>query len=248
MHSDSVGQERGGDQRRDENRVRDLAETTWGEVRRERAILCLRFTSGERLVESARAAARGGLRVVELTLTTPGALEAMAELSKAHGQDRQNPGHQGELLVGGGTVLTRDDVEAVAAAGGRFALSPVFDPDVIAAARECGLLAIPGAATPTEIHAAWRSGARAVKVFPSGALGGPAFLRAVRGPLPQVPLIPTSGPTAATAADYLAAGAVAVGVGGVEFFPSGFTQEHVEDAARRVRVAIDAAVSSMPTI
>jgi 2-dehydro-3-deoxyphosphogluconate aldolase/(4S)-4-hydroxy-2-oxoglutarate aldolase len=103
-----------------------------------------------------------------------------------------------------------------------------------------GLLAVPGAATAAEILAAWRHGARLVKVFPSGPLGGPAYLRAVRGPLPEVPLVPTSGPTAETLADYLAAGAVAVGVGG-EVFPPGWTLASVEAAARRVHQALAAA-------
>jgi len=109
-------------------------------------------------------------------------------------------------------------------------------------AHRLGLLAVPGTATPTEILAAHRGGARLVKVFPSGALGGPEFLRAVRGPLPHVPLVPTSGPNAGNLHEYLAAGAVAVGVGR-EVFPPGFTLQSVEAASRRVREALDAARS-----
>ena len=91
-------------------------------------------------------------------------------------------------------------------------MSPVFDAEVVAAAHQHGLLAVPGAATPTEILTAHRSGARLVKVFPAAALGGPSFLKAVRGPLPNIPLVPTSGPTADTLADYFAVGASAVGI------------------------------------
>jgi 2-dehydro-3-deoxyphosphogluconate aldolase/(4S)-4-hydroxy-2-oxoglutarate aldolase len=198
-------------------------------VLRDGVFLCLRFGSGERTVEAARAAARGGLTVLEITLTTPGALDAIRELASDDG-----------LVVGAGTVLRVDDAKAVAAAGGRFAMSPVFHPGVIAAAHGLGLLAIPGAGTATEILGAHRAGATLVKVFPSGALGGPEFLRSIRGPLPDVPLVPTSGPTVESLPDWIAAGAVAVGLG-AEVFPPGFAMETVESAARRVRRAMDRA-------
>jgi 2-dehydro-3-deoxyphosphogluconate aldolase/(4S)-4-hydroxy-2-oxoglutarate aldolase len=171
----------------------------------------------------------GRASVLEITLTTPGALEAIAALARDEG-----------VVVGGGTVLTPADARAVAGVGGRFALSPVFDPDVVDEAHRLGLLAVPGTSTATEILAAHRHGARLVKVFPAAALGGPAYLRAIRGPLPDIPLVPTNGITTETIRDYVAAGAVAVGVGG-EVFPEGFTLEHVEDAARRIRRAMDAA-------
>lgn len=192
-------------------------------------ILCIRMGEGDAVLESCEAAARGGLRTLEVTLTTPNALDIIRTLAS-----RQ------DLLVGAGTVLSRQAVRNVARAGGQFVLSPVFDPDVFEEAGRVGLLAIPGTATPTEILAAYRSGATLVKVFPAGPLGGPAFLRAVRGPLPEVPLIPTSGPTSETIADYVAAGAVAVGVGS-EVFPPNYTLEFVEQAARRVRQAMDSA-------
>ena len=190
--------------------------------------LCFRFGPGQPILEPARAAMRGGLKALEITLTTPGALEAIAALAR-----------DTDALVGGGTVLTAEDVRAVAKAGGRFALSPVFDAGALAAAKETGLLYIPGAATPTEILAAWRAGAPVVKVFPSGPLGGPQFLKFVRGPLGQIPLLPTSGPTSDNLADYFDAGAVAIGVG-PEVFPPGFTLDGVAQAARRVRRAVDA--------
>jgi len=192
-------------------------------------ILCIRFTSGDRVVEVCRAAARGGLHVFEITLTTPGALESIRELS-----------NEKDLLVGAGTVLTVDNVSAVADAGGSFALSPVFDSEVVDEATRRGLLSIPGASTPSEILTAHRHGVPMVKVFPAGALGGPDYLRAVRGPLPHIPLIPTSGPTSETIADYIAAGAVAVGVGR-EVADETFTTEQIESAAKRVRAAMDQA-------
>jgi 2-dehydro-3-deoxyphosphogluconate aldolase/(4S)-4-hydroxy-2-oxoglutarate aldolase len=191
--------------------------------------LAARLPEGAPLVPACRAAARGGLRLLEITLTTSGALEAIRALSR-----------DDDVVVGAGTVLTVDAVRDVAAAGARFAMSPVLDPAVVAEAHRLGLLAIPAGGTATEILAAWRTGARLVKVFPSGPLGGPDFLRKLRGPLPDIPLVPTSGPSAETIADYLAAGAVAVGVGS-EVFPPGFTLADVERAARRVRDAMDRA-------
>ena len=207
---------------------RTAVERTTDAVLADGVFLCLRFGAGVDVVEAGRAAVRGGLRVLEITLNTPGALEAIRVLSAEPG-----------LTVGGGTVLTTEGAREVARAGGKFALSPVFDPAVMDEATRLGLLAIPGAATPTEILAAHRHGSPMVKVFPSAALGGPAFLRAVRGPLPDVRLVPTSGPTSETIAEYMSAGAVAVGIGG-EVYSSGFTPKRVESAARRVRQAMDA--------
>ncbi len=191
--------------------------------------LCVRLGADTPLIEACRAAVRGGLSLLEITLTTPGALRAIETMAKEEG-----------VIAGGGTVLTPEDARRVADVGGRFALSPVFDPGVVDEAHRLGLLAVPGTSTPTEILAAHRHGARLVKVFPAAALGGPAYLRAVRGPLPDVPLVPTNGIVAETIADYLRAGAVAVGVGG-DVFPPGFTLDHVEKAAGRIRSAMNAA-------
>lgn len=208
----------------------ELIEATRSRILKEGVILCVRLDDGATALEACRAAVKGGLRVLEVTLTTPGALGIIKTLSREPG-----------VVVGGGTVLTVDQAREVAIAGGSFVLSPVFDPRVADEAHLFGLLAIPGAASPAEVLAAHTHGAQLVKVFPSGALGGPGYLRSLRGPFPDVPLIPTSGPTADTIADYFAAGAVAVGVGGIEIFPPGFTLDHVEVAAKRVRDAIDAA-------
>lgn len=192
-------------------------------------ILCVRFGSDRGVADACRAAVRGGVRILEITLTTPGWAGLIEEFSRDE-----------DLLVGGGTVLSAEEVRAVAGAGGRFALSPVFDPAVTDEALRLGLLPMPGAATPGEILAAHRHGAPLVKVFPAGALGGPEYLRAVRGPLPGISLVPTSGPSSETIADYVTAGAVAVGVGR-EIFPPGFDLGGVERAAHRVRAAMDVA-------
>jgi 2-dehydro-3-deoxyphosphogluconate aldolase/(4S)-4-hydroxy-2-oxoglutarate aldolase len=206
-----------------------IAETR-ADVLKSGIIVAVRLQVGGQLVDICRALARGGINVLELTLTTPGALAAIQQLST-----------DDELIVGAGTVLTPEDADRVAEAGGRFAFSPVVDAEVIGAAHRCGLMAVPGASTPTEILSAHRVGADLVKVFPAGPLGGVDFLRKVRGPLPDIALVPTSGPTARDIGDYLAAGAAAVGVGGEELFPPGFTVDGVELAARRIRTAFDEA-------
>jgi 2-dehydro-3-deoxyphosphogluconate aldolase/(4S)-4-hydroxy-2-oxoglutarate aldolase len=207
----------------------ETLENTRRDVLADGVFLCVRLGADAPLVDACRAAVRGGLSVLEITLTTPGALRAIEAMAKEDG-----------AIPGGGTVLTPDDARRVADAGGRFALSPVFDPEVVEEAHRLGLLAVPGTSTPTEILAAHRGGARLVKVFPAAALGGPAYIRAVRGPLPDIPLVPTNGVTPDTIADYLAAGAVMVGAGG-DVFPPGFTLEYVETASRRVRAAMNAA-------
>jgi 2-dehydro-3-deoxyphosphogluconate aldolase/(4S)-4-hydroxy-2-oxoglutarate aldolase len=196
-----------------------------------RVFLAIRLGAGAPVADACRAAARGGLRVLEITLTTPGALDAIRTLAREPG-----------LVVGAGTVLGVESVRDVAAAGARFAMSPVLDAAVVDEAHRLGLLAVPGAGSATEILAAHRTGARLVKVFPSGPLGGPDFIRKVRGPFPHIALVPTSGPSAETIADYVAAGAVAVGLGS-EVTGDGCDFAAIEAAARRVRAAMDSATA-----
>lgn len=209
--------------------INNTVKTTLSEVLEDGVFVCVRLGQDDAIVDACRAAAAGGLKVLEITLTTPGALDAIRTLSEDSG-----------VIVGAGTVLTPEDVRAASNAGARFVMSPVFDPGVVDEAHLFDLLAIPGASTPAEIVAAHRHGASLVKVFPAGALGGPDYLRSIRGPLPDIPLVPTSGPTADTIADYLDAGAVAIGVGR-EVFPAGYTLQSVEMAAHRVRSAMDVA-------
>ena len=207
----------------------DLIENTVRDVLADGVFLCVRLGADTPLIEACSAAVRGGLKLLEITLTTPGAIDAIAHFANG-----------GEAIAGGGTVLTVDDVRAVAHAGGRFVLSPVFDAEVVSEAHRLGLLAVPGTSTPTEILAAHRHGARLIKVFPAACLGGAAYIRAIRGPLPGIPLVPTNGITADTIVEYVEAGAVAVGVGG-DVFSKEFTMDHIEEAARRVRHAMDSA-------
>jgi 2-dehydro-3-deoxyphosphogluconate aldolase/(4S)-4-hydroxy-2-oxoglutarate aldolase len=145
----------------------------------------------------------GGVRVIEVTMTVPGAVELIRQLAATLPQN---------FVLGAGTVLDAETARRVIDAGARFVVSPVFRRDVIAACHELDAAVMPGCFTPTEILDAWDMGADVVKVFPATALG-PTFIKDVRGPLPQVKLMPTGGVTLDNAGDWIRAGAVAVGVG-----------------------------------
>jgi 2-dehydro-3-deoxyphosphogluconate aldolase/(4S)-4-hydroxy-2-oxoglutarate aldolase len=155
------------------------------------------------LVEVIRALAAGGVTVAEVTLTVPNALDVVREAKAALGDS---------VLLGAGTVLDVETCRAALLAGAEFIVSPTVNLDVIRLCRRYDKLVMPGAFTPTEILAAWEAGADVVKVFPADVVG-PAFFKALRGPLPQVRLMPTGGVDLATAADFLKAGACCLGVG-----------------------------------
>ena len=155
------------------------------------------------LVEVIRALAAGGVTVAEVTLTVPNALDVVREAKAALGDS---------VLLGAGTVLDVETCRAALLAGAEFIVSPTVNLDVIRLCRRYDKLVMPGAFTPTEILAAWEAGADVVKVFPAEVVG-PAFFKALRGPLPQVRLMPTGGVDLTTAADFLKAGACCLGVG-----------------------------------
>src|SRR5579885_3171871 len=146
----------------------------------------------------------GGVNVVEVTMTVPGAVDLIKELKKEYGA---------KLLLGSGTVTTAEQAQATIDAGAEFVVSPSLHPEVIAETKKAGKVSIPGALTPTEIITAWNVGADYVKVFPCSAMGGADYLKALLAPFPQLQLIPTGGVTQQTAADFLKAGARALGVG-----------------------------------
>ncbi|MGW7544051.1 bifunctional 4-hydroxy-2-oxoglutarate aldolase/2-dehydro-3-deoxy-phosphogluconate aldolase [Streptomyces sp. NPDC054770] len=168
-----------------------------------RVMAILRSADATGLPAVARALAAGGVTCLEVTLTTAGALDALARIREELGTD---------VSVGAGTVLTRADLRDAVAAGARFLVAPNVEPEVIGASADLGVPFYPGAWTPTEVATAWRAGAAAVKLFPAST-GGPAHLRQLRAPLPEIPLVAVGGVGLAEAADYLAAGACAVGVG-----------------------------------
>jgi 2-dehydro-3-deoxyphosphogluconate aldolase / (4S)-4-hydroxy-2-oxoglutarate aldolase len=157
--------------------------------------------TGHALVDAMMA---GGITVVEVTMTVPNALTLLRELKQRHGD---------KLLLGSGTVTDAAQTEATIDAGAEFVVSPSLHLDVIAKTKERGKVSIPGALTPTEVITAWRAGADYVKVFPCSAMGGASYLKSLLAPFPELKLIPTGGVTLQTAADFLKAGARALGVG-----------------------------------
>ena len=166
-----------------------------------------RRVPAERAPQIVEALGAGGVRAFELTLNDPEAdalrsIEAVARVAAASGVD-----------VGAGTVLSVEAARRAIDAGATFLVMPHLDMNLVTWAAAQGIPTFPGAATPTEVFAAWRAGAAAVKVFPASSVG-PAFLREIRGPFPDIPLMPTGGVTVETAPAFIAAGAVAVGMGG----------------------------------
>jgi len=167
-------------------------------------VAVVRFADPGPLVEVVKALAEGGVTVAEVTFTVPNALDVIREAKRQLG-DR--------VLLGAGTVLDPETARAAFLAGAEFLVSPCVNLDVIRMARRYDKLVMPGAFTPTEIVAAWEAGADIVKVFPADIVG-PPFFKALRGPLPQVKLMPTGGVDVNTAVEFLKAGAVCLGVGG----------------------------------
>src|SRR6266436_7018909 len=166
-------------------------------------VAVVRSPDSQQLVEVCRALADGGVSVVEITMTVPDALDVVRQVRKALG-DR--------LLLGAGTILDPETARAALLAGAEYLVAPTLNLDVIRLCQRYDKLVMPGAFTPTEILTAWEAGADIVKVFPAEVVG-PAFFRAMRGPLPQIRLMPTGGVDLTTAADYLRAGACCLGVG-----------------------------------
>ena len=162
---------------------------------------CGSVQTGHALVDAMIA---GGVTVIEVTMTVPNALQLLRELKQRHGE---------KLLLGSGTVTDASQVEATIDAGAEFVVSPSLHPDVIERTKELGRVSIPGALTPTEVITAWRAGADYVKVFPCSAMGGASYLKSLLAPFPELELIPTGGVTLQTAAEFLKAGARALGVG-----------------------------------
>ncbi len=167
-------------------------------------VAVVRFSDPGPLVDVMRALADGGVTVAEVTFTVPNAIDVIREAKRQLG-DR--------VLLGAGTVLDTETARAAILAGAEFIVSPAANLDVIRMCRRYDKIVMPGAFTPTEVLSAWEAGADIVKVFPADVLG-PAFFKALRGPLPQVKLMPTGGVDLNTAKEFLAAGACCLGVGG----------------------------------
>lgn len=171
----------------------------------------VRASSAEEARMAADAVCKGGIPIAEITMTVPGAVELIRELA------RSGPG---DVLVGAGTVLNVEAAKKCLDAGAEFLVSPGLNLEVIQLAAKEGKLMMAGALTPTEVIMAWEAGSDFVKVFPCGQVGGAKYIKALKGPLPQVPLVPTGGVNLNTAAEFVEAGAAALGVGG-ELVPAG---------------------------
>ena len=200
---------------------------------------------------AAEAVCKGGIPIVEITMTCPGAINVIRDLTKTQGS---------EILIGAGTVLNAEDARRSLDAGAQFLVSPGFNRATVEfAARESKLI-MAGALTPTEIIEAWTAGSDLVKVFPCGQVGGAKYIKALQGPLPQIPLVPTGGVNLSTAADFIEAGAAALGIGGelvqAEALKSNKPEQIVETARKfldivasaRAKLASAAAKGSAQTL
>lgn len=200
---------------------------------RDRLMAIVRYRAGGDVSGALDGLARGGLRVMEVTVDTPGAWDAIAAAAARPG-----------IVVGAGTVTEPRQVERLAALGGAFVVSPGFDPDVVRAALDHGLEALPGVATGTEVLAARRAGAQFFKLFPAGSLGV-RYLAELRGPFGRESFVPTGGVKTADVGDWLRAGALAVALGSElagRTAPAG--EDEIEAMAQRTRTALDLARSA----
>lgn len=187
----------------------------------------VRASSGDEALMAVDAVASGGIPLVEITMTVPGAIEIIRQVARSRGS---------EILVGAGTVLDADTARQCMDAGAEFIVSPGFDLETVRQVKSANRLMLAGALTPSEVIAAWKTGSDFVKVFPCGQVGGAAYIKALRGPLPRIPLVPTGGVNLTTAADFLAAGAAALGIGGELVQPAALKDKKPElivEAARK---------------
>jgi 2-dehydro-3-deoxyphosphogluconate aldolase/(4S)-4-hydroxy-2-oxoglutarate aldolase len=164
----------------------------------------VRATSADEAMRAIDAIREGGISVLEITMTVPGAVKVIEEVAKRYGND---------ALVGAGTVLDPETAMMCISSGAQFVVSPALNLETIACCRQRDIVVMPGALTPTEVVHAWNAGADFVKVFPAGAVGGPGYLKALKAPLPHIELVPTGGVSLTTAGDFIRAGAAALGVG-----------------------------------
>jgi len=195
----------------------------------------VRASSAAQAIAAAEAICLGGIPVVEVTMTVPGAIDVIAQLVKKMGDS---------ILIGAGTVLDAATARKCLDAGAQFIVSPGFDLETVKLANREDVMMIAGAMTPTEVITAWNAGSDLVKIFPCGNLGGGKYIKALKGPLPQVPMVPTGGVNLNTAAELIQAGSAALGVGGelvlTSALKSGNTQEIVELAKQYIAIIREA--------
>ena len=190
----------------------------------------IRVESAETAFRVADAFLAGGVKIIEVTMSVPGAVEVVEKLVEQFGD---------KVLIGTGTVLDGKMAEKVIKAGSQFIVSPNYSRELIETVMKHKKPIIPGALTPTEILDAYTIGADAVKVFPCGTVGGASYLKAIRGPLPQIPLVPTGGVNLETAGPMLDAGAFALGVGGAITDKKAIEEGRFEVITENVRKFLD---------
>jgi 2-dehydro-3-deoxyphosphogluconate aldolase/(4S)-4-hydroxy-2-oxoglutarate aldolase len=199
----------------------------------------VRAASVDEATRAVEAICAGGIPVVEITMTVPNAVSVIREVAKQYGT---------KVLIGAGTVTTAEQAESCLRAGAEFLVSPGLSAPVLSVARASKKLAIPGALTPTEVMNAHDHGARLVKIFPCGNVGGPKYLRSLKAPFPNAQLIPTGGVNAANAAEFIAAGAFALGVGADLVDAAALREgnlEKISAAARELVQAISSARAAL---
>lgn len=199
----------------------------------------IRAATVEEATRAVEAICAGGIPVVEITMTVPNAISAIREVAQQYGNN---------VLVGAGTVITAAQAESCLRAGAEFLVSPGLSPAVLAVARAAGKLAIPGALTPTELMNAQEHGARLVKIFPCGNVGGAKYLRSLKAPFPSAALIPTGGVNTANAAEFIAAGAFALGVGADLVDAAALRAGNLEKITSAARELVQAVTSARASV
>ena len=201
----------------------------------------VRASSAMEAIQVVEAIKAGGVPVLEITMTVPGAVQVIEELVSRFGD---------ETVVGAGTVLDPEVANACIAVGAKFIVSPALNLETIKCCRDQDIPVMPGALTPTEVVTAWNAGADFVKVFPCGAVGGASYIKSLKAPLPQIELVPTGGVSLNTAASFIEAGAAAIGVGAdladVKAIRAG-QPERITAAARAYVEAVRSARASVPS-
>ncbi len=208
-------------------------EAVLSHIRSQKVVALIRADGPDSLIECARALAAGGLNCIELTMTTPGALDVLAKATKA----------LPDVVFGMGTVLQPETVAAAHAAGAKFIVTPGVRPEVIAKCKELGLPILSGALTPTEAITAWDLGADVIKIFPAEFFG-PAYIKSLKAPFPQMKLLPTGGVTPETVGEFLRAGAFATAAGSALVAPAALKSGDWAAITARAKQFVEAAAKA----
>jgi 2-dehydro-3-deoxyphosphogluconate aldolase/(4S)-4-hydroxy-2-oxoglutarate aldolase len=210
-----------------------------GHIQKVALVPVVRAPTAELATAAVQAILEGGISIFEITLTVPGAVQLIEKLAHRFG-DR--------AVIGAGTVLSAEQASACIDAGAQFIVSPGLDAATVELVLKKGIACMPGALTPTEIITAWKLGVDMVKVFPCSAMGGAKYIKALRGPLPQIKLLPTGGVNAETAADYLAAGSSALGIGSELVDAQALAAGNTEIITKRAKELVDAVLRARSSV